>query len=304
MIVVTLMGGLGNQMFQYAFGRGVAVSLGRRLVLDAMGLPTGEPPHRRYYALDGLPLSAAVSVVGATAASDRGEDSQPIKRGVRRLALRLLERQVVREPGLDDLLPLGTIPKHLAFLRGYWQSPAYFEHVARQIRHELTPETEPGGRVERLLERLADETTIAVHVRRGDYATVSSVASFHGLQDVAYYRRAVETIAIEVGGRITAVVVSDDPQWAERDLKLDVPVVHAEAESPLSQHETLALMSRCHHHVIANSSFSWWGAWLAQHASQRVIYPERWFLRHEVDPKFRFPSTWRAFASDGRPTAS
>jgi len=124
---------------------------------------------------------------------------------------------------------------------------------------------------------------------------------FHGLQSPAYYRRAVGSILGSIDGSATVIVTSDDPSWVARELRFDVPTVHAELEAPLSTVDSLALMSRCDHHVISNSSFSWWGAWLASSAGQQVIYPQNWLVDRAVDAAFRFPSTWRAFAGEGSP---
>lgn len=289
-------------MFQYAFGRGVSAALGRRLVLDASGLPSGAPPHQRHFELEGLPLNPAVRTIGRCRAESAATRRGRLGCSLRRSALRAVKARIVREEGLDRLLPVEGIPRGLTLLQGYWQSPLYFRDLAHEIRAELTPKLEPGGAAERLLMSLAGYQTILVHIRRGDYVSVAEAHDFHGVQAPSYYQKAVEMIAELSQHRVAAVVVSDDPVWASQNIYFSIPTRHAELTSSLSHFEALALMARCNHHVISNSSFSWWGAWLADRPEQHVVYPERWFLKHEVNPAFRFPNDWQPFSGDGKTT--
>lgn len=303
-IVVSLMGGLGNQMFQYAFGRGASTALNRRLVLDAFGLPSGAPPHQRRYELGCLPLNAQVTSIGTTGHDSATSPTVRLGKGLRATALRVLPGAILHEEGLDSRLAFDRIPQGIAVLRGYWQSPLYFSALADIIRGELTPEFEIGGNCDQLLQKFVGNETILVHVRRGDYVSVSEARYFHGLVSPAYYEGAVAAIAASTPQPVAAIVVSDDPVWAEENLRLGIPTAHAELEASLSHFEILALMSKCRHHIIANSSFSWWGAWLAERPGQQVIYPERWFHKLATDPSFRFPGHWQAFTSKGLPAPS
>ena len=293
MIVVPIMGGLGNQMFQYAFGRAMTTELDRRLILDVTMMPTGRPPHLRDYELPRLPIAPSTRAVGAPDPDAAVLTSRPrIGRLVRALRRRT-GRSFVREPEEGTLLRPEDVPHRLAVCFGYWQSHQYFARIASEVRRELMPRVDTTGPVARLLDEVEGTEPIAVHVRRGDYATDAKISSIHGLQGADYYRDAVTSIVRAVNGPVTAVVLSDDPTWAAENLRLDVPAVHAEAAAPLTTIDSLALMSRCAHHVIANSSFSWWGAWLAEHDGQQVVRPRRWFATRKVDEHARFPAHWR-----------
>lgn len=291
MIIVPLQGGLGNQMFQYAFGRGVSTSLDRRLVLDLTMLPTGKREHRRSYGLDALPIRPDVLRLGM----GRDARGNGLMSASGRSARRLLRRRTLVESESDALVHLEEIPRGLAICAGYWQSPAYFEGIRTEIRRELTPAVPAGGRAALVLDRAGDTQLIAVHVRRGDYVQRRGVSAFHGSRSADYFRRAVHSIVERTGDRVCVVVLSDDPAWADANLQFEVRTIHAELDHPLPTVEALAVMSRCQHHVIANSSFSWWGAWLAAWEGQHVIHPEPWFLGREVDRGFRFPPHWEAF---------
>lgn len=296
MIVVPLMGGLGNQMFQYAFGRGMSEALGRRLVLDLTMLPTGEALHARPYELGRMPLHESVRIVGRFGHSAMRSQPRPTVTRLGRGIRRRLRRWTLREPREDVKVNAKDLPRGLAVCVGYWQSPKYFDFIAEDIRRELNPGVLPGSRVDSLLAETQGLKRIAVHVRRGDYATVSEVRAVHGVLSVDYYEHAVEQILRRSTGRTTVVVLSEDSEWCAQNLKFDARTVYAEADEPLSASEALALMSRCEYHVIANSSLSWWGAWLAGTSSLQVIYPTRWFAERPVSSDYRFPDTWKPSA--------
>lgn len=292
MIVVSISGGLGNQMFQYAFGRGMSAALARRLVLDVTKMPTGSSPNLRRYELPKLPLTARVTSLGAPDPDEPFLSSRPLTNQLGRAIYRAVGRSCVREPEEGILVRPAEIPRRLAVCFGYWQSPHYFSGIAPEVRRELTPRVDVTGPVARLLAQVEGTEAIAVHVRRGDYVSVPASADFHGALPYTYYQDAVTQIAEQLDQPL-AVVLSDDPSWAKKNLAFDIPTVHAESKVGLTTIESLALMSRCAHHVIANSSFSWWGAWLAEHDGQHVVRPRRWFAKHEVDAHARFPAHWR-----------
>ncbi len=299
MIVVSILGGLGNQMFQYAFGRAMATNLDRRLVLDLSRMPTGEPPFLRRFDLAQLSIAADVQMVGGGGRrmSREQHGNVRVRHGHRLVAAaskHLLRRWWVDEPIGDVVLDSAEIPDGLAVCHGYWQSPLYFDDIATNIRNELRPPLKKSSLAHEALVKCADRQTVAVHVRRGDYFRDMQTNAFHGVQDASYQAAAVESIAAKLGEDVVALVLSDDPTWAQEALDLGIETMHIEARQSLSALESLALMSRCQHHVIANSSFSWWGAWLAEHADQHVVYPELWFADQEIDTLFRFPRHWRS----------
>jgi hypothetical protein len=292
-IVVTVMGGLGNQMFQYAVGRALSQRTGRRLVLDASLMPSGEPPYLREFLLDRLPIDPATRIVGrpigSLASPDRRAGSAV---GTVRTVLRgALRRWTLTEPTGTDRVLGGVIPDRLALLYGYWQSPAYFDALAPVIRRELRPSIAADGRVARILRRLQDHDVIAVHARRGDYATIDHVARVFGTLGGEHFVTMGTRVAAQCD-RPAIVVLCEDTAWAKEHLRFDAPTVYAEESAPLSPIDGIALLSRAQHHVVSNSSFSWWGAWLADHPDQIVIRPRRWFAGADIDEGSRWPVDW------------
>ena len=278
-------------MFQYAFGRAASLLLDRELVLDLSAMPTGRGQHIRSWDLPRLPIAPLRQMWGAGVRVSPKRPRRALGK-ITALARKTLTPWRVEDPPEDQLLSFSRIPKPFAICDGYWQSHHYFDRRSESIRRELRPANDLSGVGRRLLRRIEKRESIAVHVRRGDYANNPAVAAVHGALSSGYHRRAVKRIADDLGDAV-ALVFSDDPEWTIENVRLDIETVHAEATESLSAVETLALMAHCNHHVIANSSLSWWGAYLAGAESQRVTYPDRWFLDRPIDPAFRFPQHWR-----------
>jgi hypothetical protein len=294
MIVVTVSGGLGNQLFQYAFGRSLSLRTGRRLRFDLSLMPSGSGDFARTFLLDRFP-SAEVRTVGARlgrAASEdqRGNQRVVLARGLLRRALAPLT--VIEPSDVDVLLQTQDIPARLAILQGHWQSPAYFDDIAALIRTELRPGLAVDSPGATLLRQLEGHEIISVHVRRGDYVKLDHIARMFPTMDAPQVMR-MGAQAAQSCEDPAFLVFSDDPAWAQEHLRFDAPMLHADAVATLSSVEVLALMSRAQHHVIANSSLSWWGAWLAEPAGQTVIAPRSWFAHRDIDPLFRFPPHWQ-----------
>ena len=291
MIIVRIMGGLGNQMFQYAFGRAVAAETGRELVLDLTSMPTGSGPNLRRWELSNLSIPP-LRKIGAKSLERHPESTRGFSRRSVSLVFKALRRFRIDEPPGDRVLDSAHLFRPVAHCVGYWQSHLYFDWMGEVIRSELKPRKELSTAVSSLLRAIVDRETIAVHVRRGDYVTESHVARVHRALPVRYYEGALLSIAEQLH-RPIAVVFSDDPDWAVKNLRFGIETIHAERHRGFSAIETLVGISRCAHHVIANSSLSWWGAYLAAHSDQLVIYPNRWFRDRTVDARIRFPAYWR-----------
>jgi len=281
-VIVHVIGGLGNQMFQYAAGRALAARLGRPLLLDTSDFA-------RY------PLR--------TFALDRF--AAPVEQAPRRY--RWLVR-VGRTP-LWPLLPAGLRVLHVreqshayqswppiptaspVFLSGYWQSERYFAEIADTIRRDFTVAAPPTGRNAALLGEITACDAVAVHVRRGDYVSDPATAARHGVCGLDYYTAALERIEAAVSAP-RYFVFSDDIPWAREHLRFTAPATFID-HNAAAPWEDLRLMAACRHFVIANSSFSWWGAWLAEHAAAEklVIAPRRWFVAAE-DARDLLPPSW------------
>lgn len=281
MIIVELIGGLGNQMFQYAAGRGLATKLGTELKLDISGF---EHYKLHAYSLHHLSIEAPLATRQETAAIKGGR----LRRALSRAAVRHYHEEdasLAFEPGFFEL-PDNT------YLKGYWQSETYFGAVTDRVRREFRPSTPLSAPSRHLLERLrGDDGSVSVHVRRGDYVSNASTGDVHGLLGADYYRTAMDALRASIeGARFYAF--SDDPAWVAEAFSDHRDVTVVDINDAARNYEDLTLMSACRHHVVANSSFSWWGAWLGGNPDRQVFAPRRWFADPTRDARDLVPSTW------------
>ena len=285
MIQVRLLGGLGNQLFQYATARALALRRGTGLVLDLRSLGRKGPAHSVY----GLHHFAIAARIGSDAElpPDR---SRPLAHALWRLGLG--RPRFLRERGL------GVNPAVLAapddsYLHGYFQSERYFADALPALRQELRIVTPPSPENARWLDRIAaDDRAVSLHLRRGDYVSQAKGSATHGTCDADYYRRGLAEIARRTGLEPRVHVFSDDPAWARDNLALGVETLVLGHNGPDQPHEDLRLMAACRHHVIANSTFSWWGGWLDPRPEKLVVAPQRWFASDRMHNPDILPESW------------
>jgi hypothetical protein len=292
LIIANLIGGLGNQMFQYACARALALELNLplKVTVDMFAIyPRHNGPE-----LDSafrLQLNLAQSaelrrMIGALRASPRarrvlGTETLGPLRGAKFIA----------ESSCSSIEGLLARAKKGAYLQGYWQSERYFSKHAAAIRSDFTFRLPPTGHNTHLVRAILGSVAVSVHVRRGDYVTNPTALSVLGMCPPDYYFAAIENLQRRVPmARFFAF--SDDPQWVTEVLKMRYPdLVVVDGNRADDSYNDMRLMSLCHHHIIANSSFSWWGAWLNSRSDKIVIAPQRWFA-NGVDARHLLPSTW------------
>lgn len=293
-VVVRLMGGLGNQMFQYATGHAAAKRLGVPLLLDRTFLdsrPPGMDWTPRDFALDVFAAPIAFADPGKVAILRRPID-QPLHRRLRRLLPSLYPSVVLeRHPGFDAAVLRCRAP---VYLEGFWQNEGHFLVVADELRFALfVPREAPDARNRALAEAMQACVSASVHVRQGDYAANAATARYHGVCPPDYFHGAARELA-ERHGVERFFVFSDDPDWAQSNLSLPRPSEHIAHNTGRAAHWDLWLMKQCRHHIIANSSFSWWGAWLDPRPDKAVIAPARWFAGTGTPASAIIPPAWTA----------
>jgi GT2 family glycosyltransferase len=280
LVVSRLNGGLGNQFFQYAVGRALALRYDATLKLDLSEL--ADDPRRRYE-LDKYPIRATIATADELMMfgdGPAGRSASCTRSGCTRY----------REPHFRfDPVVRGAAPP--VQLIGFWQSERYFRHIADTIRHELTPIAPMDPENERALASILQTSAIAVHIRRGDYVTNPLAAVRHGVPSLGYYRRAMDNIASRVADPVF-YVFSDDHDWVRDNLRHPAPLVQMTANGPERGFRDIQLMSACKHHILANSSFGWWGAWMNTSADKIVIAPTPWFLDEGLDTRDLLPPGW------------
>lgn len=268
MIVVRVEGGLGNQLFQAAFGLQLANQHQTELVLDLSSY-ADRPAHG--YLLSHFNVQARPLRPDEVSYLPRRYQNQPISAWPDWLVATRLKR--VREK------PFGFSEHYLrspdnSYLVGYWQSERFFSQIASEVRNQYRLRDGLSDTGRRLWDRLVVPGSMALHIRRGDYLTNSAAAAIYRNLSLDYYRRAVLSRLTERTG-VEVTVFSNDIAWCQGQLNLPCPT-HFVTESA-GPHEELISMSAAEAIVIANSTFSWWAAWLSSREEPRIFAPRKWF---------------------------
>lgn len=282
-ITAVIFGGLGNQMFQYAAACALSLRCRAPLYLDTGHFRRAD--NTRAFQLSLFPrLMQRVS--GIT-------DFPPtlFRRVWKRLRRLLPCSPEVHEPHFAYWPEFERLNPP-AILFGYWQSEKYFAGVQAEIRHDFTFPPLPDGPAQELAARIADAPeAVSVHIRRGDYVSNPQAQAFHGNLQQDYYRAALNRI-METCGPATLFLFSDDPQWVQDNFdRCGHAAFVVDLAMPEAPHHDMHLMSLCKHHIIANSSFSWWGAWLGQRQGL-TFAPRRWFADESVNTEDVCPDRW------------
>ncbi|MBP1874247.1 hypothetical protein J2Z19_003971 [Ensifer adhaerens] len=286
MIITRILGGLGNQMFQYAAGRSLASASGQTLKLDLTEM-------QRYktwaFGLEQFAIQA----------ESARPDEVPAKPGrglFNKVKSRLLpktspcliakERANTFDAAILDLRG----PVHL---QGYWQTEKYFASVADVIRKEFGLRAPFSAARQEVLQQVrAADAPVSVHVRRGDYVSNPSANSIHGTCEPEWYAEAMRQMAARFDNP-SFFVFSDDPAWARANLPSWPSMIFVEPQADGQDGEDMHLMAACRAHIIANSTFSWWGAWLNPNVEKHVIAPAQWFRSKDHDASDILPATWQ-----------
>lgn len=287
------MGGLGNQMFQYAAGRRLAVARNTTLKLDTSLLGGASPAcTARQYGLDVFNIHEDFASKEEIKLLGCGEEvSRSIFiRSIEKYALIRPVQAVFRERFFHFDPDVLCLPDNICMI-GYWQSEKYFADIADMIREDFQVKPAPSSENRLLGLQITSCESVALHVRRGDFVSNPQTAAYHGSSDMNYYCRAARLIAEQINNP-HFFLFSDDPSWFEEKFNLPYPCTLIGHNGAETAYEDLRLMSRCRYHIIANSTFSWWGAWLCSHPGKIIISPSRWFTNTSVNTADLIPPGW------------
>ncbi len=283
-IIVGLSGGLGNQLFQYAAGRSLSLRLGYRLELDLSWFSGRQD---RSYALTPFSISGKERI-GLSLFPTKIQ--QFSSRFSRRFYNKRMGVSIYREPhfhfshGFDEI----SAP---TFLEGYWQSEKYFKEFTNEIRNDLNFREKIPSKCQHILKNISTKDSICLHIRRGDYISDKAASKTYASCSLNYYQEALSQLESSFDNP-HCYIFSDDCQWVKKNLQLETPYTIVDINSSKEAHWDLLLMSSCDHFIIANSSLSWWGAWLGKSKEKRVVAPKNWFIGVDKDTKDLLPISW------------
>jgi hypothetical protein len=295
-IIMLLQGGLGNQMFQYALGRRLADERNVPLVLDIsrLGKKLRNSDTIRTFRLGGFNIRAQVEEK-TQARWFSGDVLGDWGGKVYRRALWLIPenwRGYHREPGSHVFFPEIFNIGHRACLMGFWQSEKYFIKTREKLLKDFSLKEELTGRNQEFAQQIGAVNAVGIHIRRGDYVTNKITNEYHGVCPLEYYLKCVSQLEEEVE-KPHYFVFTDDPSWARENLRLSKPMTVMDQNGAEKDYLDMHLMSLCKHFIIANSSFSWWGAWLAEYPEKIIYAPKIWIRDSSIDTRDFIPDGWR-----------
>jgi hypothetical protein len=286
MIISQLYGGLGNQMFQYAAGRAASLRLNETMTLD-ISFFESHSLHQGFELFRVFNIDTPLAGPEDISAVLGWQGCKYTRRIVARPAFKCIRKSsFVIEPSFNFWPDVRMVPSD-CYLTGYWQSEKYFLDYACIIRKDFAFKEPLDSLNEELLKKITQKNSVSLHVRRGDYVANAGV---YACCSIDYYENAVGYIAAQVKDPVF-FVFSDDPDWVKANLKLEHDHVYVSHNKGTESYNDMRLMSRCDHHIIANSSFSWWGAWLNPSTDKIVIAPDTWFV-NGTDASDLCPEAW------------
>jgi hypothetical protein len=270
MVITQIIGGLGNQLFQYAAGRALAQKYNTEFKLDINRFET--------YKLHDYSLQHFNIVQNFATPED-----------VIRLTTFSRLHDTLNKKYLKNYFRFNTVVEKKnvfnekifkasanTYLDGYWQSEKYFTKAADTIRKEVTIVHEPSGKNLELATEIKKGNAVSLHIRRGDYVSNNLTNQIHGTCSNEYYFSAIDYILSRVADPIF-YIFTDDPAWVTQNFQIKTPHKFVTHNNAATNYEDMRLMSLCKHNIIANSSFSWWGAWLNNNLDKIIIAPKIWY---------------------------
>lgn len=292
MNIVQIRAGLGNQMFQYAFY--MALKQNQSDTKVDVSIFRYRPSHTGYELerLFGVHPDYA-TIEERNQMADVGKDWLSECRraiGWKRKTTGVL----IQEPDPAK----GWCPQLLhaenCYIQGYWQTENYFRPISERVKETFQFCLPLSSADQSILQKIQSESSVSVHIRRGDYLKKRRRDEYEVCKE-GYYKRAVEYIQNHVESPVF-YVFSDEPEWGRKQNVFPTNTVFITGHTGSNAYIDMQLMSACHHHIIANSSFSWWGAWLGESADSIIVAPGVWF-HHQPRPDV-VPSRWIKIDAD------
>ncbi len=285
MLIIKIKAGLGNQMFQYAFGRALSLERNETLFLDSHYY-NNQPIQdaKREFILDKFNIKADLL---------SRELHKKYNTGIK-IFLRKIYRKIYK---IDDYKYYPSLIKSkISYYDGYWINQRYFIKYQDIIRKELSLKNPYGDAAKKVHDEISSSIKesmipVSIHIRRGDFVS-SPQAAFNGLMGMPYYEKAYDLLVSKYSLKmIKLFIFSDDISWVKYNLKLSCPMFFV-SNNNVRDYEEVILMSQCSHHIIANSTFSWWGAWLNPNKNKIVISPKQWLKDKTSEELDILPAEW------------
>lgn len=288
MVTVLLSGGLGNQMFQYAAAKSLAMRLNTTLSIDLYTFTKKTQATVRPYELDIFNIGNIPETFSAKAkfVTKARPFIQKHRSFFQKFSIFTDTYAILYQPVFETI-------KGNVIMSGYFQNEKYFKNIADNLQQSFSFKNPLDGRNADIAKRIQDKQSVAIHIRRGDYLNTNSKSNFIIL-DKAYYEKAIGYITNRIENP-EFFIFSEDFDWIKQNLNLEnYPVTFIDWNKGRDSYIDMQLMSLCKHNIIANSSFSWWAAWLNSNKEKIVLAPELWFCEDEKNKLLDqfYPDGW------------
>jgi hypothetical protein len=270
MIVIKLIGGLGNQMFQYAMAKSLAIEKKQNFLIDISAFDNYKLHH---YALNNFNIETKIY-----------KRPNQYKKKIINFFSKI---NYYQENGYNYHDDVFNISEDHIYLQGYFQSEKYFIKNEKEIRRCFQVISSLKIITKQTIEYIEKVNSVSIHIRRGDYLK----NPIHNTNKEAYYLKAMSIIEKSVDNPVY-FIFSDDIIWAKQNFKTNFEAIFIDFNDALTNFEDIKLMAACKHNIIANSSFSWWGAWLNDNPKKKVIAPSLWFNDNTRDSNDIIPESW------------
>lgn len=270
MIVVKLIGGLGNQMFQYAAAKALALEKKQHLQININAFQSYKIQH---YSLNHFNITASVY--------------KKSNKFITKFKQYFYKTTYYTENEFQFNPLFFSLNGDDIILDGFFQSEKYFLKYRTELLHEFQIVSNLKSVTKSNIQQMAQENSVSIHIRRGDYLQ----HEIHNTDKTAYYAQAIEHIKLTINNPVF-YMFSDDMNWVKENFPIDGNVQYIDFNDDATNYEDMKLMSSCKHNIIANSSFSWWSAWLNTNPDKIVIAPKKWFNSEERNYSDVIPVAW------------
>ncbi len=273
MIYVKIIGGLGNQMFQYATSLALAIKNSTTVGIDLSEINKHEG--KEHFSYRNFQLEKIFNIKGYKILSKKTSTYLTDQSITARLKKKVSSFRTYHEKGLNYDPNLHTVGQN-SFIEGYFQSEKYFNAYREELLKHFSFSLPYSEKSEHISKKIQEVNAIAVHIRRGDYISDQHINSVHGVCSIDYYKNAIIHLKVE---NPHFFFFSDDMNWVKENFaSLDLSQCDfVDWNTGDDSWQDMKLMSQCKHFIIANSSFSWWAAWLSESQNKKVIAPREWY---------------------------
>lgn len=287
MIISNIIGGLGNQMFQYAMGKSLSINKNEHFKIDVRNFKK----YFRNFELNDV-FKCEINLASKTDLDTilSWQNNFFFQKILKKKQFKFLRKNnFIVEPHFHYWKDVNKLKKNI-YLYGYWQSEKYFINNEKNIRKNFQFKQPLIDKNLKISNGIKNSNSVSLHIRRGDYLT-DKKNLFVGVCSIDYYKKAISIISSKIK-RPVFYIFSDDMEWVKKNFTINFNFELIDHNNGYKNHFDLQLMSLCKHNIIANSSFSWWGAWLNSNTNKIVIAPQKWFQHGSLNTKDIIPNSW------------